>query len=303
MNFAKRLIEPTSKSSLAIKVIQVQFIIHITEAVKSFFGHSKQFKEVMEAKPEEPKTKPLIEDLQFVADCYKVFFRTNVNDSWRGIFREFFKQLKFHFKDKRFLLVRRSDFISMAERQGILEFTREEDKTGRMKSFKSRTLFNCSLGYVYDFTRTVPSVTLKNGISEGNLMFQVNQAVIDRGGRKLVTVHQETPEEITARTIFSALWGLVTEPRRNVIGTPMELVTTSATKDSAPDCRYVMSNETYVGASKYVVPEDSIMIGRDLEKKKEIKFTPTPFGYIIWLSPDADSGMVEKVGWLYSKGV
>lgn len=266
----------------------------------ALFGHTKQFKEVVK-EPKKVETKSLIEDLQFVSDCYRTFFRTNVNDSWRNIFREFFKQLKFHFSDKRFFLVRRSDFISMAERQGILEFTREEDKTGRMKSFKSRALFNCSLGYVYDFIRTVPSVTLKNGISEGNLMFQVNQAVINRGGRKLVTIHQETPEEITVRTIFSALWGLVTESRRNVIGTPMELVTTSATKDSVPDCRYIMSNETYVGASKYVVPEDSIMVGRDSGSKKEIKFTPTPFGYIIWLNPDADGGIVEKVGWLYSR--
>jgi hypothetical protein len=62
-----------------------------------------------------------------------------------------------------------------------------------------------------------------------------------------------------------------------------------------------MSNETYVGASKYVVPEDSIMVGRDSERKKEIKFTPTPFGYIIWLNPDIDGGIVEKVGWLYSR--
>ena len=37
------------------------------------------------------------------------------------------------------------------------------------------------------------------------------------------------------------------------------------------------------------------------ESEKEIKFTPTPFGYIIWLSPDVDGGIVEKVGWLYSR--
>ena len=68
-----------------------------------------------------------------------------------------------------------------------------------------------------------------------------------------------------------------------------------------PDCDYVKSNERPAGVSKYVVPEDNILVGKGKDNEKEIKFTPTPFGYIIWLSPDVDGGIVEKVGWLYSR--
>lgn len=267
------------------------------------FGHTKQFKQLTEEKKEEkPPIKPLLEDLQFISDCYRAFFKVGVNDSWKVVFREFFKQVKFHFGDRRFLVVTRSDFVDMADRQGILVFSREEDKTGRMGTFKSRTLFNCSLGFVYDFIKTVPSVTLKDGIEAGNLVFQVHQGVIEKGGRKLVTtIQHESPEEITARAIFNALWGIFTEPKRNVIGTPIELAATSVASGFRPDCDYVKSNERPAGVSKYVVPEDNILVGKGKDNEKEIKFTPTPFGYIIWLSPDVDGGIVEKVGWLYSR--
>ena len=69
------------------------------------FGHTKQFKQLTEEKKEEkPPIKPLLEDLQFISDCYRAFFKVGVNDSWKVVFREFFKQVKFHFGDRRFLV-------------------------------------------------------------------------------------------------------------------------------------------------------------------------------------------------------
>ncbi len=255
---------------------------------------------------EEPKTISLMEDLQLIADCYRanVFYYYKVNNYWRSVFNKFFNQVKFHFPDRRFIVVSRLDFIGMADRQGILYFSREEDKTGRVRTFKSKALFNCSLGCDYDFIRTCPSAVLKDGIDKGNLVFQVHPSLVNMGSRELITptpIGGKPSEELVLKTIFNALWGIVTEPKRNVINTPVELVAVSADPKERPDCYYLKSNQAYIGVSKYMVPEDNIMVGKDKEGKKIVKFTPTPFGYIIWLKPDSDGGVMERVGWLYSR--